>query len=83
MKPNTESSSAPSLLLQVIILHPPVPALMMGHRLEPEETAAAGAQGSCGDGQALGPGSTFEACPGAGMRAGPHTQLDASGRETG
>lgn len=41
MKPNTESSSAPSPLLQLIIFWPPVPVLMMRHRFGQGEAAAA------------------------------------------
>lgn len=46
--------------------------------------SAANAQASCGDGQASGPGTHHAcmACPGAGMYAGLHTQLDTSRNET-
>ena len=41
MKPNTESRSAPSPLLQLIIFRPLVPVLMMRHRFGQGEAAAA------------------------------------------
>lgn len=41
MKPNTESNSAPTLLLRLIIFQPLVPVLMMRHRFGQGEAAAA------------------------------------------